>query len=246
MKKFLILSVLIFIVGISSTAVAKSMEYWLDEHYDFSKAKRVLVFDPDITEVVNNNNIDMAKQIGEQERKYITKKLKKFKESTVIFEEQLPTAFNSDGVNQNFENIADVFVRVKIYEWRNDVDYTVPAKKVEEVYYVGYVGYDRRHERVVRRPHYFPGSHREQTKRWYPEYIRETRTHIIQAYDVYSSEVKVLMEVYDATTGNKIMTCNCEDLSCQYNAQTIYKEIYKAFFEDFGKIIKKSKQNHKK
>ena len=260
-KNFLgVVSMAIFLLNaLSVTALAKTNDYWIDENYDFAQVQCVLIFDANTTEA--------NQTIGAEEKKYITKKMKK---ATLIFEDQIENqVFQSivaDGVNLEvftrsnkhkahelivkalqdnnaFAERPDVWIEIIIEEWESGFSHKAPERTVTDTYYVGYRGYDKEKKKYITKPNHFPGSYKETSKMWHPGYRTETKRRVIPAHNVYISTVKALIEVYDCHNGNKIMTCNKHNTLYHSNSQSsIYKDIYKSFFKDFGKMINQSKK----
>lgn len=229
---------------------------YIDENYDFSKMKRVFIFDSDISNI-EGINIDKF-ELASANNLYSKKMKRKFvdKES------------------------ADAFLEIKIIDWKSEYHHREPEKIVYEAYET-YEGYKEVHDPFHKppppphrkdkdgrrpppppRPHrewtisstYFPGSRRVVTPYQRANSRRITSTVpfdnsqkvVYPEHDVYFSKVTIVFELKDAQSG-KMILCRegtVNNLS-RNNQMELYKGLCYSYFHDFRKIVKQVKKAKK-
>ena len=203
---------------------------WKDSSYDFSRVKRVLVYDVDLSVPDFSSNLkahkyqsdfpEYAKKMGceilteEQARRRIS----------LAIGVDLDGLANTDPdkanqlFTENLSTVADAWVKSRVLKWENS-------------YYIKPAHTEWEQQRVDR-------SYRDRNGNWVNDYYYVTVpvTYPPQRVDV--STLNMSFEVYDAKTGKMIFGREDDRDREDYDAQDgMYERICKSFFSDFGNKI---------
>ena len=185
---------------------------WVDEGYDFTRVKKVLVYDVAVVDrsEIDNDLVD-AVMLEEYLKTAARPPYKMVRPDTSV---TLSPGEPIEG--------ADIYVMAEMLKWHNDC-YIREAYTSWET---------RTSTRKVRRP---DGS-------WYEERYEYSVPVYHPARTIPTSTVRVRFDVYDAKTGKRVMSrdeLRKRDDS-DHGQQGIFGRICKKFFDDLGDKIKNS------
>ena len=203
---------------------------WKEKAYDFSRVRRVLVYDVDLSAAQTAS--DMKAHKYKSDFPGCAKKLG----CEVITEEQarrqislavgvdLDTLARTDPgraqslFTENLPKVADAYIKSRVLRWENSY-YIKPEYTVWE------------QKRVDR-------SYRDRNGNWVNDYYYVTVPVTYPPRRVDVSTLNMSFEVYDARTGKMIFGREDDRDREDYEAQSgMYERICKSFFGDFGHII---------
>ena len=210
MKKFCgLLLLLCLIIGCPLTVFAEKTD-WSDSSYDFSKAKRILVYDVELTDKSEFDN-DLLDDILQEDYWKMVGRLG----NNVLRSDRAESLSPS-----NPQAVADVYVTAELLQWHDDF-YIKPE----------YTTWERKS--ITRDKRRSDGSKEKETT-----YITVPVVHPPRRVD--TSTVRMRFDVYDAKTGKRVMArdeVRVRDDSHR-GEKGIFGRICKAFFDDFGKKLK--------
>ena len=211
------------------TASAEKTD-WKDSSYDFSRVKRVLVYDVDLSAA--NLGSEMKTRKYQSDFPSYAKKL----DCEIVTEEQarrqislavgvdLDTLVKTDPARaqalfaENLPKVADAYVKGRVLKWEN-------------TYYIKpeYTTWEQR--RIDR-------GHWDRHGKWVSDYYYVTVPVTYPPRRVDVSTLNMSFEVYDARTGKMIFGREDDRDRENYEAQSgMYERICKSFFGDFGHTI---------
>ena len=261
----LVLTLIFIIFDLSSVSAEISFNDIIDENYDFSKLKKVFIFEVDTSAL----EMPTKKKLSDRDKIELDKASKTYvkKMKCKLVDKEL----------------ADALIKINIKTWNREYDHTVP----ERITYRAYEHYEGWEEFWSHPPiHHGPPPHRDgkvrhqppprKEKRWRisstwffgshrvvtavpNSYSREIETDqplsanskkiVHPPYDVYRSEVSALFEICDAKSGKLIMSREGTLARLHENQlnlhQDLYQDICKEFFKSFRKVVKQVKKAKK-
>lgn len=191
-------------------AVSAEKINWVDEHYDFTRVKKAIVYDVVVVDKSEiDNDLIEAVMLEEYLKTAARPPYKMIRaDKTVAISPGSPL----EG--------ADIYVMAEMLKWHND-SYVVDA----------YTSWETRTS--TRKVKWSDGT-------WHEERYNYTVPVYHPARTVPTSTVRVRFDVYDAKTGKKVMSrdeLRKRDNS-DHGQQGIFGRISKKFFDDLGDKIK--------
>ena len=218
-----------FMASAPRTALAEKTDY-KDKDYDFSRVRRVLVYDVDLS--VPDFSSSMKAQKYRQDFMDYTKKMG----CEVLNEDQarrrisLAIGVDLDALaktdpdkanqlfNDNLSTAVDAWIKSRVLKWENTY-YIEPERTVWE------------QKRIDR-------SYRDGRGNWHDDYYYVTVPVTYPPRRVDVSTLNMSFEVHDVKTGKMIFGREDDRDRNDYDAQDgMYERICKSFFSDFGNKI---------
>ena len=219
----------VWLVLLPQAASAEKTD-WKEKAYDFSRVRRVLVYDVDLSAAQSNSDLKTHKY--KNDFPGFAKKL----DCEVVTEEQarrqisLAVGVDLDALartdpgraqalfTENLPKVADAYIKSRVLKWENSY-YIKPEHTVWE------------QKRVNR-------SYRDRNGNWVDDYYYVTVPVTYPPRRVDVSTLNMSFEVYDARTGKMIFGREDDRDREDFEAQGgMYERICKSFFGDFGHII---------
>lgn len=200
---------------------------WKDSTYDFSRVRRIMVADVDLSKASFDSEM-LRRKYQDEYRQYAQKlgceiipRNQLWLRISLALNVDLDAMAKTDPdkaealFRENLPKYVDAWVNGRITAWDNSY-YIRPERTVWE---------QKRMERTVR----------DSQGRWYTETYYVTVPYTYPAYRVDVSTLNMSFEVYDAKTGNLIYGREDKRDRDDYNAQDgMFERICKSFFDDFG------------
>lgn len=184
---------------------------WVDSSYDFSKVKKALVYDIELTDTYEMESDLTEKIVMEEYLKTAARPSYRLirPEKAAVLSPDKPQA------------AADIYIKAELLKWHDD-------------YYIkeAYTSWET--VTSTRRVKRSDGS-------WAEEKYYETVPVYHPAETVYTSTVRVKFDVYDSKTDKLVMSRDelRERSSSRHGQQGIFGRISKSFFDDLGDKLKK-------
>ena len=203
---------------------------WKDNSYDFSRVKRVLVYDVDLSvpdfssslkaHKYQNDFPQYAKKMGcevlteEQARRRVSLAIGVDLDALA----KTDPAKANQLFTENLSAAADAYVKSRVLKWENS-------------YYIKPAHTEWEQQRVDR-------SYRDRNGNWVNDYYYVTVPVTYPPRRVDVSTLNMAFEAYDARTGKMIFGREDDRDREDYDAQDgMYERICKSFFSDFGNKI---------
>ena len=203
---------------------------WKDKSYDFSRVRRVLVYDVDLSAADFGNSMKAHKYKSD-----FPEYAKKLKREVLTYDEALRRVSQAIGIDlgklaatdksrasalfgENLSKVADAWVTSRVLKWE-DTYYIQPERTVWET-------------KRIDRGHYDKNGH------WVNDYYTITVPVTYPPRRVDISRLNMSFEAYDARTGKMIFGREDDrDREGRNNHGGMYERICKSFFSDFGDKI---------
>ncbi len=216
----------IWLAMLPRAALAEKTD-WKDKSYDFSRVRRVLVYDVDLSAASFNSDLKAhkyASDFPEYARKLgcevLTEEEARRRISLTIGVD-LDTVAKTDPDKaqalfaENLSRVADAYVKSRVLKWENS-------------YYIQPEHTEWEQKRVDR-------SYRDRNGHWVNDYYYITVPVTYPPRRVDVSTLNMSFEAYDAKTGKMIFGREDDRDRQDYDAQDgMYERICKSFFGDFG------------
>lgn len=211
MRWWRILALALCLMMMSALPASAEKTDWADSSYDFSKIKRVLVYDVTFSEKSELND-DLMEDVLKEDYLKIASRPK----YTLVRPDKAAVLSPEDP-----HLAADVYVTAELLKWHDDY-YIKPAYTSWET---------RRGTRTVKRS---DGKRYEETYTYTVPVNHPPQT-------IYTSTVRIRFEVFDSKTGKRVMARDELRLrdNSEHGQKGIFGRISKSFFDSLGKKINK-------
>ncbi len=216
----------IWLAMLPRAALAEKTD-WKDKSYDFSRVRRVLVYDVDLSAASFNSDLkahkyasdfpEYAKKLGcevlteEEARRRISLAIGVDLDTVAKTDPDKAQALFAE----NLSRVADAYVKSRVLKWENS-------------YYIQPEHTEWEQKRVDR-------SYRDRNGHWVNDYYYITVPVTYPPRRVDVSTLNMSFEAYDAKTGKMIFGREDDRDRQDYDAQDgMYERICKSFFGDFG------------